>query len=63
MYRYAQSVARAEDDEAARAMLRGRYGEEALIDLALGVASARVFPTVKRALGYATSYSLVRLDV
>jgi hypothetical protein len=44
-----------------RESLRARLGEEALIELSFAIAAARVFPTVKRGLGYATSCALVEL--
>ena len=49
------------EDEEWRQRLRERYGEEALVELALGIAAARVFPITKRALGYATSCSRVKI--
>lgn len=64
--RFAEAVAAASDDEDLRGTLRGtlraRYGEAAFVELALGIASARVFPTTKRALGYAEACALVPLD-
>jgi hypothetical protein len=36
---------------------------EGLVELALAIASARVFPIAKRALGYATSCTLVDAKV
>ncbi|MBI3451528.1 MAG: hypothetical protein HY057_01585 [Rhodospirillales bacterium] len=46
-----------------RLRLRMRYGEQELVELALGIAAARVFPVTKRALGYATSCASVDLRV
>jgi alkylhydroperoxidase family enzyme len=46
-----------------RERVREHYGERALVELALGIATARVFPTTKRALGYAQSCALVRIEV
>ena len=46
-----------------RERLRERYGEEGLVELALAIAAARVFPVTKRALGYATSCSSVEIAV
>jgi alkylhydroperoxidase family enzyme len=61
-YRFAAAVVRATGEEGApRERLRQRFGEEALVELALAIAAARVFPIVKRALGYATSCSRVAL--
>lgn len=60
--RFADAVAAASDDEAIRETLRTRYGEAAFVELALGIAAARVFPTTKRALGYAKACALVDID-
>ena len=60
--RYAEAVAEGDDDAALREALRARYGEAGLVELALGIAAARVFPTVKRALGHAVACSLVPLS-
>lgn len=46
-----------------RERIRDRYGEEGLVELALAIASARVFPIAKRTLGYATSCAHVTIDV
>ncbi|HZG52936.1 MAG TPA: hypothetical protein VEZ40_12440 [Pyrinomonadaceae bacterium] len=63
-YRFAAAVVEAGGAEGEwRERVRAHYGEEALVEMALGVAAARVFPTTKRALGYATSCALVRVDV
>ena len=64
VYRFAQAVVEAEGAEGVwRERVRERYGEEALVEMALAIAAARVFPTTKRALGYATSCALVRVEV
>ena len=63
-YRFAQAVVEAGGMEGEwRERVRAHYGEEALVEMALGIAAARVFPTTKRALGYATSCALVRVEV
>lgn len=63
-YRFADAVVRTTGEEAPfREHIRLRYGDEGLIELALGIASCRTFPTVKRALGYAVSCSAVPLSV
>lgn len=50
----ATSVARGEDvDPEVRQRLVELHGEAGLAELALGIASARVFPAVKRTLGFA----------
>lgn len=64
IYRFAKAVVEASgEEEALRQRLRDRFGEEGLVELALGIAAARVFPVTKRALGYATSCSLVKVKV
>lgn len=57
--RLADALAEATDDAALRERLRDRYGEAAFVELALGIAAARVFPTTKRALGYARGCALI----
>lgn len=60
VYRFAKAVVEASgEEEELRQRIRERYGEEGLVELALGIAAARVFPVTKRALGYATSCALV----
>ncbi|HEV2881142.1 MAG TPA: hypothetical protein VGX24_07675 [Pyrinomonadaceae bacterium] len=64
VYRFAQAVVEADGAEGEwRERVREQYGEEALVEMALGIAAARVFPTTKRALGYATSCALVNVEV
>jgi alkylhydroperoxidase family enzyme len=59
-YRFAEAVVtRNGDENALRERIRLRYGDEALIEMALAIASCRVFPITKRALGYAVSCSAV----
>jgi len=62
VYRYARAVVQQQDDAALREQLRDRYGDAGLIDLAYALASAQVFPVVKRALGYGTACVRVDLD-
>lgn len=52
---FAATVAAGGDDPDLRGTLRRRYGETAVVELALAIATARVFPTFKRALGHATA--------
>ena len=55
-FRFGAAVCAADGSEAPwRDALRARHGEEALIELSLAVAAARVFPTVKRGMGHAVS--------
>ena len=64
VYRFAEAVVEVSgEEEPYRARLRQVFGEAALCELALAIATCRLFPTVKRALGYATSCSLVQAEV
>jgi len=64
VYRFAEAVATSSGDEdAIRERIRQRYGDEALIEMALAMAACRAFPIVKRTLGYATSCSRVQIAV
>jgi len=64
VYRFAEAVVEITgEEEPYRERLRAVFGEAALCELALAIATCRLFPTVKRALGYATSCSLVKVDV
>ena len=51
------------EEDALRERIRQRYGEEALVELALAIAVGRIFPTTKRALGYSRSCALVTVHV
>ncbi len=64
VYRFAEAVVRATDDDVVlREKVNQHYGDGGLVELALAIASCRVFPTTKRALGYAKSCRLVQIDV
>lgn len=64
VYHFAVAVVTASgDDEVYRERLRKVFGEEALVELALAIATCRVFPTLKRALGHAQSCSAVKVEV
>ena len=64
VYRFAVAVVEASGEEdQLRQRLRAQLGEEAFVELALGIAAARVFPIAKRALGYAKSCALVEFQV
>jgi alkylhydroperoxidase family enzyme len=59
VHRYALAVCAWEGDlDEARERIRRKFGDEGVVDLALAIASARVFPVTKRALGYAQNCSL-----
>jgi len=63
-WRFADAVCRADGSEGPwRDALRARHGDEALIELSLAVATARVFPTVKRGMGHAVSCALVKVEL
>lgn len=64
VYRFASSVVDdvPADEEALRARLIERYGREAFIELSMAMATGRVFPHLKRAMGYAVSCSKVEIQ-
>jgi len=63
VYRYAIAVATAAPEATERVEeVRRRYGDAVLVDLALGIAATRVFPTAKRGLGHAMSCAQVRIE-
>src|SRR5262245_10387374 len=62
VYRFTESVVTARyDEELLRARLVERYGDAGLVELALAIAGCRVFPVVKRTLGFATACAKVDL--
>ncbi len=64
VYRFAQAVAaRTGEEDSYRERLRKVFGEEAVIELALAIATCQVFPILKRSLGHARSCSLVKVEV
>ncbi len=64
VYRFVEQVVKQTGDEGGlREKLRQRYGEEAFIELAIAVGVCRVFPTVKRALGFAVSCASTEVKV
>ena len=64
VYRFTEAVVRGDGDEGPyRERLRSVFGEEGLIELAMAIATAKVFPITKRALGFATSCSRVSVEV
>ena len=63
-YRFAEAVVtKSGEEDAWRERIRLRYGDEGLIEMALAIASCRVFPITKRALGYAVSCSAVEVQL
>lgn len=64
IYYFTQAVVDATgEEETLRSRLLARYGERGIVELALGIATAQVYPTTKRALGYATSCAHVKVKV
>lgn len=64
VYRFAEAVVtRSGEEDPLREQMRRHYGEAGLVELALAIAICRVFPTTKRALGYATSCSQVAIPL
>lgn len=61
VYQFAEELANRVDNPDLRERLRQRYGDEGMIAVALAITSARTFPTLKRALGYATSCSRMQI--
>ncbi|MEQ9410909.1 MAG: hypothetical protein RIK87_24565 [Fuerstiella sp.] len=51
------------EQERLRAEFRTAFGERALVDISLAIAAARVFPTLKRSLGYAVSCREVAVQI
>jgi alkylhydroperoxidase family enzyme len=64
VYRFAEAVvARTGEEDSYRESLRKVFGEEAMVELSLAIATCQVFPILKRGLGHAKSCSLVKVDV
>jgi AhpD family alkylhydroperoxidase len=64
VYRFAEAVVNTTGEEGPyREGIRKRFGEEALVDLAFGIAASRVFPITKRALGFAVSCQKVDVKI
>lgn len=60
VYHFTEAVVRGDGDEGPyRERIRSVFGEEGLVELAMAIATAKVFPITKRALGYATACSRV----
>jgi hypothetical protein len=64
IHAFARAVVTAAPDAAQRAVaLKQRLGAKAQAEIALAIASARVFPTLKRGLGHAVSCSAIELRI
>jgi alkylhydroperoxidase family enzyme len=64
VYRFAEAVVTANGQDGPwRDRILERFGEQGLVDLAIGMAACRVFPITKRAMGYAKSCSQVHIEI
>ena len=64
VHTFANSILQgAPDHDALRQKLVNEIGEAAVIEIALKVASAQIFPVVKRALGHYQSCTLVSIEI
>ncbi|MBX9583707.1 MAG: carboxymuconolactone decarboxylase family protein [Gemmataceae bacterium] len=64
VYRFAEAVvARTGEEAEFRDRLRRVFGDEAVVELGLAVATARVLPTLNRALGFATKCASAGVEV
>ena len=64
VYRFAGAVVSGDSTSAELGeLLRTRYGEAGMVDLAFGIATGRVFPTIKRVLGHGQSCAVTRFDI
>ncbi len=62
--RFAEGVLRRDGSEdESRGEIEARFGATVLTELSLAIATARVFPTLKRGLGFARSCSLVKVSI
>ena len=62
-FRYADAVLNHQTDSAdAREAVRARWGHHGLIDLAMSMQGARLYPMMKDALGYAVECQRVRVE-
>ena len=62
--RFAEAVVKAASgDDFLRERVRLWYGDQGLVELSMAIAFARYFPTLKRALGFSQSCSLIRVAV
>ena len=64
VYRFSEAVTlNSDEQDELREVVRRHYGERGLVEICLAVAMHRVFPTLKRGLGYAKSCSRVTVEV
>ena len=59
--RFSQCVARAQEPgDELRERIRHAYGDSGLVEISLAIATSRFYPTMKRALGYAKTCSVLK---
>lgn len=64
VYRFAEAVTLNNDEQdELREVVRKFYGDRGLVEICMAVAMHRVFPTLKRGLGFAKSCSRVTVEV
>ena len=64
VYLYAKSVAKHEPvDSGLMERIEARYNKASLLEFGVCIATAKVFPTIKRAVGYAKACSLIEIEV
>lgn len=64
LYDFAVQVASSRElDPALEQRIQSRFNRGALLELGIAIASAKVFPTIKRAAGYANSCRLIEIQV
>jgi alkylhydroperoxidase family enzyme len=64
VYRFAEAVTlNSDDQDELREVVRKLYGDRGLVEICIAVAMHRVFPTLKRGLGFAKSCSRVVVEV
>jgi alkylhydroperoxidase family enzyme len=61
VHRFVWIVASGDDKPELRERLRSRFGDRAFAELALAIATSRLIPTTKRAMGHSQSCSLIKL--
>jgi hypothetical protein len=64
VYRFAEAVTlNSDEQDELREVVRKFYGDRGLVEICMAVAMHRVYPTLKRGLGYAKSCSRVVVEV
>ncbi len=60
IYRFATGVAhQTQELDHLRSQIQEKYGRDVLIELSMAIATARVYPSLKRGMGYASSCSVM----